>query len=85
LTVERHLRYQEVLKLESNSTIYKLPVTADMAPNSCPVLVMHGQARQPTGFPPAITELKVTKTGQEINVEVTLTAQAKPGERASIR
>ena len=68
VTVERgHIRYQEVLLLTNNSTIYKLPITPDLAPNAyISVLVVKGvdETNPRPNFKMGIAEIKVD-TGQQ--------------------
>ncbi|MEJ2598883.1 MAG: Ig-like domain-containing protein [Anaerolineales bacterium] len=75
LTVERgHIKKQEVLQLTSNSTVYKLPITPDMAPNAfVSVLVVKGvDANNPRpNFKMGIAEIKVSTEEQAIQVQIT--------------
>jgi alpha-2-macroglobulin len=84
LTVERgHVRHYEVLRLESSSTIYKLPITAEMAPNTyISVLILRGAGEDHApDFRYGLTEIWVDKSAYEVQVEVTPDrTQAAPGE-----
>jgi uncharacterized protein YfaS (alpha-2-macroglobulin family) len=86
LTVERgHVRSNEVLKLEGNSTVYSLPITADMAPNVylSAILVKGVDDSNPRpGFKVGMARLKVS-TGEQA-LKVSLSAdhdQAAPGDK----
>jgi len=74
VTVERgRIRSQEVILLESNSTLYPLRVTADMAPNIfVSVLVIKGvdENNPRPNYKMGIVELKVEPSAQELRVEV---------------
>jgi alpha-2-macroglobulin len=86
VTVERgHVRKQEVLRLDSNSTLYHLPVTADMAPNVyVSVVVVKGvdDTNPRPNFKVGMAKLNVTTDEQTL--KVTLTAdhnQAAPRDK----
>jgi uncharacterized protein YfaS (alpha-2-macroglobulin family) len=88
VTVERgHIYSAEVLRLTSNSTVYRLPITAAMAPNTfVSVLVMKGV--DPTNprpdFKLGIVELQVDTRLQELKVTITPDReQAGPGEQVT--
>jgi alpha-2-macroglobulin len=88
LTVERgKVRKQEVLKLESNSTLYKLPISADLAPNVyISVAVVKGvDANNPRpNFKVGIAEIKVSTSQQVLKVQVQADRpQAGPGEQVT--
>ena len=88
VSVERgHIRYREVVLLESNSTIYKLPVTPDMAPNVyLSVVIVKGVDEFSTrpDFKIGMLELKVDTRRQAVSVEVIPDReQAGPGEQVS--
>lgn len=74
LTIERgHIRYKEVLELTSNSTLYKLPITADMAPNIyVSVVIVKGVDENNTrpNFKIGIVKLNVDAEQQKIQVKV---------------
>jgi uncharacterized protein YfaS (alpha-2-macroglobulin family) len=85
VTVERgHVRRQEVLLLANNSAIYKLPITADMAPNIyVSVLVVKGvdENTPRPNFKMGIVELKVDTSQQALAVELQADSPtASPGE-----
>jgi uncharacterized protein YfaS (alpha-2-macroglobulin family) len=88
ITVERGgILKQEVLRLESNSTVYRLPITADYAPNIyVSVVVFKG----PDATEPVATHkvgyvlLTVEPVAQTLNVTLTPgVAQAEPGDTVS--
>ncbi len=84
LTVERgHIKKQEVLQLTSNSTVYKLPITPDMAPNAfISVLVVKGvdENNPRPNFKMGIAEIKVSTEEQAIQVQITPDqTQVSPG------
>ncbi len=86
VTVERGLiRSQEVIRLESNSTVYALPVTEDMAPNVfVSVVVVKGvdETNPRPNFKMGIVELAVDTGRQELTVEVTPNVEtAGPGDQ----
>ncbi|MBN1666205.1 MAG: hypothetical protein JW862_03930, partial [Anaerolineales bacterium] len=87
VTVERgQIRQQDVIRLASNSVVYRLPITADWAPNVyVSVVVIKGAQRD--GIPDfrmGITELAVDTGQQTITVEITPDrAQAGPGEQVT--
>ncbi len=88
LTVERgHIRYKEVLKLTNNSTVYKLPITTDMAPNVyVSVLIVKGVDETNTrpNFKIGIVKLNVDTGQQKINVAVVPDKPtAGPGEEVT--
>jgi uncharacterized protein YfaS (alpha-2-macroglobulin family) len=88
LTVERgHIRQHEVIKLDSNSLVYTLPITADMAPNiyiSCVIVKGVDENTTKPSFRVGLAELRVspdeTKLTMELNAEP---AQASPGEEVT--
>ncbi len=74
VTVERgHIRSQEVILLKSNSTLYKLPIRADMAPNVyLSVLIVKGAGEDgPPDFRFGMAEINVQTDQQNLTVEVT--------------
>jgi len=88
LTVERgHIYTAEVLRLTSNSTVYRLPITAAMAPNTfVSVVVMKGvdSTNPRPDFKLGMVELQVDTRQQELQVTITPDrAQAGPGERVT--
>ena len=85
VTVERgHIKTKEVVPLTTNSTIYQLPITADMAPNVyVSVLILKGVDANQTNpdFKVGMLELKVTRNEQTLTVNITPDRlQAGPGE-----
>ncbi|MEW5873093.1 MAG: Ig-like domain-containing protein [Chloroflexota bacterium] len=85
VTVERgRIHEQEVVRLESNSTIYKLPITPGMAPNVyVSVLVVKGvdDTNPRPNFKLGITEISVSLEKQTLTVELEPDReQAGPGE-----
>ncbi|HVN53000.1 MAG TPA: Ig-like domain-containing protein [Anaerolineaceae bacterium] len=88
VTVERgRVRASEVVQLKGNSTIYKLPLRADMAPNVyVSVVVVKGvDADNPRpNFKVGMIRLKVMTSAQALNVTVKPDkATAGPGERVT--
>jgi uncharacterized protein YfaS (alpha-2-macroglobulin family) len=86
ITVERgHIKKQEVLQLTSNSTVYKLPITADMAPNAfVSVLVVKGvdENNPRPNFKMGIAEISVSTEEQAIQVQITPDqSQVSPGSQ----
>ena len=97
VTVERGgVLHQEVLRLESNSTVYRLPITADHAPN---VYVSAVIVKGPDAAPPPEGEgsrepvathkvgyvlLMVAPEAQELNITLAPSVeQAEPGDTVS--
>ena len=86
VTVERgRIRYQDVIELETNSTLYELPITPDMAPNVyISVVVMKGVDEnnpRPT-FKMGVEEIQVDTRQQELAVELSVDPPAAgPGEQ----
>ncbi|MBN2547798.1 MAG: Ig-like domain-containing protein [Anaerolineales bacterium] len=88
VTVERgRVHYQDVILLDSNSTIYKLPITANMAPNIyVSVVVVKGvdDTNPRPNFKMGILELMVDTSQQNLNVLLTSDrTQAGPGEKVT--
>jgi uncharacterized protein YfaS (alpha-2-macroglobulin family) len=89
VTVERgHVLTQDVVELATNSTIYKLPVTAAMAPNTyVSVMVVKGVdvvagKDQPPAYKFGLVEIKVDTQQQTLKVEVTPDkTEAAPGDQ----
>jgi alpha-2-macroglobulin len=86
ITLERgRIRYSEVIQLTSNSTIYTLPITVDMAPNIyVSALIVKGvDASNPyPNYRMGVLELQVDKTSKGIQVQVTPDRnQVGPGEQ----
>ncbi len=86
ITVERgKVRSREVVQLNSNSTIYQLPVTADMAPVVyASVLIVKGvDANNPRpAYKVGMAQLNVSTEQQTLNVKLSADPpQAAPGEQ----
>ncbi len=84
VTTERgHIQTSEVIYLESNSTIYELPITAEMAPKVyVSVVVLQGADYAETGseFKMGMTEILVDTSQQELQVDIsTDVPEAGPG------
>jgi alpha-2-macroglobulin len=75
VTVERgHIKQRQVLRLSGNSTVYRLPISGDMAPNVVvSVLVIKGSdAFNPIpAFKVGMVDLAVARNEQELLVSVT--------------
>ncbi len=75
VTVERgHIKQHEVIRLASNSTIYRLPITADMAPNIfVSVMVIKGvdDTSLAPDFKLGMTQFTVDREQQELSVTIT--------------
>ena len=75
VTVERgHIKRHEVLRLTGNSTIYRLPITGDMAPNVfVTVVVIKGvdDTNPAPDFKVSMTQFTVDREEQDLHVEVT--------------
>ncbi len=85
VTVERgHIYMQEVLHLTSNSTLYELPITPDLAPNTyVSVVVVKGidETNPRPNYKMGILEVTVDTREQEVFVSITSDSeQASPGE-----
>ena len=88
VTVERGLiRQQEVIKLTSNSTLYRLPVSTDMAPLVyVSVIVVKGvdETNPRPDFKVGMARINVSTEAQQLKVEVSPDkAQASPGEKVT--
>ena len=91
VTVERgHVISQDVIELATNSTVYKLPVTPTMAPNTyVSVMVVKGVdvvagKEQPPTYKFGLVELKVDTQQQALKVEVTPDkTTAGPGDQVT--
>lgn len=83
VTVERgHIYHQEVLRLKDNSTIYRLPITAEMAPLMyVSVTVVSGaQGEEPPDFKVGLTRLEVETSQQALQVSITADREiSEPG------
>jgi uncharacterized protein YfaS (alpha-2-macroglobulin family) len=96
ITVERGgILHQEVVKLESNSTVYELPITAAHAPNIyvSAVIVKGPDEASPDGEGEPVATHKigyVMLTVEPVEQELTITVvdgieQAEPGDTASFK
>lgn len=91
VTVERgHITTQDVVLLTTNSYVYELEITPEMAPNTyVSVLVIRGEIRSgetvsPPAFKVGMAEIAVERTQQELQVLVTPDrTQAAPGEEVT--
>jgi uncharacterized protein YfaS (alpha-2-macroglobulin family) len=91
VTVERgHILSQDVVELSTNSTIYKLPISPAMAPNTyVSVMVVKGVdvisgKQQPPGYKFGLVEIKVGAQQQTLKVEVTPDkTKAGPGDQVT--
>jgi uncharacterized protein YfaS (alpha-2-macroglobulin family) len=74
VTVERgHIKHHETIELSSNSTIYRLPITGDMAPNVfVSVLVIKGvdETNPAPDFKVGMTQFMVEREQQQLDVEL---------------
>lgn len=85
VSVERgHVQFSEVVRLESNSTLYRLPITSSMAPNIYfSVVIVKGidETNPRPNFKMAILTLEVDTGQQALTVELAADrTQAGPGE-----
>lgn len=88
VTVERgHILFHQVILLTNNSTVYKLPITKDMAPNVfVSVVIIKGidENNVRPEFKIGILEIKVATSEQKITVQIVPDREnAKPGEKIS--
>ncbi len=87
VTYERgHIYKQDVVLLNGNSTIYKLPITSDMAPMAyVSVVVVSGADNTKTpDFKVGITRINVDTSQQALDVKVTPDKQtAGPGDNVT--
>lgn len=74
VTVERgHIKNYETIQLTTNSTIYRLPITGDMAPNIfVSVMVMKGvdETNPAPDFKVGMAQFTVEREEQELTVEI---------------
>jgi len=84
VTIERgQIRDFDVVKLSSNSAVYKIPITIDMAPNIYfSVLIVKGsESGGRPDFRLGILEIYVKPDQMKINIDITTEPdQAEPGE-----
>jgi uncharacterized protein YfaS (alpha-2-macroglobulin family) len=88
VTLERgHIYSHEVLRLTNNSTLYELPVTSEMAPNTyLSVVVVKGvdETNPRPNFKMGIVEISVDTREQQILVGITPDRpQAGPGDKVT--
>ncbi|NIM92240.1 MAG: hypothetical protein GTO18_00790 [Anaerolineales bacterium] len=88
ITIERgHIYQYEVLRLTNNSTLYKLPITANLAPNFyVSVMIVKGidETNPRPNFKMGVIELEVDTREQEVFVTVVPDrAEAGPGEKVA--
>lgn len=88
VTVERgHIRSYELVRLNSNSVVYSLPIDDSMAPNIyVSVMVVKGvdEANPRPSFRVGLAELKVETQSQRLLIEVEKDkASARPGEEVT--
>ncbi len=86
VTVERgQVRFQEVIEITSNSTIYTLPITSELAPNAyISVVIMKGvdEYNPRPNFKMGIKEIQVDTSKQKLNLEVIPDSKlVGPGEK----
>jgi uncharacterized protein YfaS (alpha-2-macroglobulin family) len=74
VTVERgHIKRHDVVRLTNNSTIYRLPITGEMAPNVfVSVMVLKGvdEANPSPDFKIGMVQFTVQREEQELNVSI---------------
>ncbi|PWH17225.1 MAG: hypothetical protein DDG59_08280 [Anaerolineae bacterium] len=85
VTVERgHIRSYEVIQLNSNSTVYSLPLTDDMSPNiyvSVAVIKGIDETNPRPAFRVGLAELKVASQAKQLSINVEKDRQvAQPGD-----
>jgi uncharacterized protein YfaS (alpha-2-macroglobulin family) len=87
LTLERgHIYEKKVIRLDSNSTVYDLPITADMAPIMyLTITVVKGaDGQHPADFKVGMASLTVNPSQQTLNVSITSDkSSAKPGDEVT--
>ena len=87
VTVERgHIREYDVIRLASNSAIYRLPITQDMAPNIyVSVLVIQGAENGgKPDFRMGIHQLNISTGEQEVQIKISPDrTQAGPGDEVT--
>ncbi|MEZ4642115.1 MAG: Ig-like domain-containing protein [Chloroflexota bacterium] len=75
VTVERgHIKQYETIQLTTNSTIYRLPITGDMAPNVfISVMVMKGvdETNPAPDFKVGMAQFTVEREEQELTIDIT--------------
>lgn len=88
ITIERgHIRQHEVIPIDSNSLIYKLPITDEMAPNiyvSCVIVKGVDENNPKPSFRVGLAELMVSPQNSELKIDMKAEpATASPGEEVS--
>ena len=93
LTIERgRIIAQEVIEMNGSSEVYRLPITADYAPNIyVSVVLVQGRAGERTGDAPRLADYKVgilpldvKPEAQQLSIELTPTVeQAQPGQEVA--
>ena len=88
ITVERgHIKQHEVIQLTTNSTIYQLPITGNMAPNVfVSVMVIKGvdETNPSPDFKVGMTQFTVEREEQELTVEIAPDrTEAGPGDEVT--
>ena len=87
VTVERgHIREQDVLRLSSNSAIFRLPITKEMAPNIfvSAIVIQGADNGGKPDFRMGMMELKVTTDEQSIKVDISKDKdQVGPGDEVT--
>jgi hypothetical protein len=88
ISVERgHIMHQEVVEMTSNSYVYQLPITPELAPNvyfSAVLFQGAGEAGRLADFKMGLLPIEVDRAEQQINVEVTTDVeQAEPGQEVT--
>ncbi len=88
VTVERgRIRYREVVPLDGNSTIYKLRLTPDLAPNAyISVIVVKGmdENNPRPNFKMGVTQIQVDPGQKALKVQITPDrSQVGPGEQVT--
>ncbi|MBI3738983.1 MAG: Ig-like domain-containing protein, partial [Chloroflexi bacterium] len=87
ITYERgHIYKHEVVLLKGNSTVYKLPITADMAPNMyVSVTVINGaEGTETPDFKIGMTHINIDTSQQTLDVKITADKKsAGPGDKVT--
>jgi uncharacterized protein YfaS (alpha-2-macroglobulin family) len=88
VTVERgRIRRQEVVLLDGNSTVYRLPISADLAPNAyLSVVVVKGidETNPRPSYKIGMAEIKVATDAQQLDVSIQPDREtAGPGEEVT--
>jgi uncharacterized protein YfaS (alpha-2-macroglobulin family) len=88
ITIERGgILHQEVVRLESNSTVYRLPITAEHAPNiffSVVIVKSPDEIERAASQKVGYVALTVEPVQQELNITLTPSVeQAQPGDTVS--